>query len=104
MTKPTGRPTGVRLTKRQQDKARSAIKTAHIIRRLQQHMDGEVELTASQIRSAEILLNKSLANLQATEVTSYQGDSNKQADSMSDQELAEAIEQARGKVAKLNKG
>jgi len=36
--------------------------------RLDKHILGEVEMTATQIRAAEILLNKTLPNLSATEL------------------------------------
>jgi hypothetical protein len=46
---------------------RQKIKVSMLINRLQNHADGEVEMSATQIRAAEILLNKSLPNLsQAT--------------------------------------
>ncbi len=76
MGKVTGRPTGVRLTKRQSDKCRSAIQATHLIKRLQDNANGKltdksgnpIEMTNGQIRSAEILLNKALPNLQAQEL------------------------------------
>ena len=37
--------------------------------RLHKHVEGEVEMTASQIRAAEILLKKSLPDLQSTDIT-----------------------------------
>jgi hypothetical protein len=47
---------------------RTKIQASQIINRLKKHVDGEVELTSTQVRAAEILLNKSLPNLQSTEV------------------------------------
>jgi hypothetical protein len=60
---------GERYTKFQTEACRAKIKTTSIINRLQSHLSGEIELTATQVRCAEILLNKSLANLTATEIT-----------------------------------
>jgi hypothetical protein len=60
---------GERYTKFQTEACRAKIKTSHIIRRLEQYFNGDIELSMGQIRSAEILLNKTLANLSATEVT-----------------------------------
>lgn len=90
----TGRPTGVRLNKRQADMVRANIQASNIVHRLNQHLSGEIELTSAQIRSAEILLNKCLPNLQATEVTNYEGNTD-DASSLTDAELAQAIEEAR---------
>jgi hypothetical protein len=67
--KPTGRPTGVRYTKFQTEACRAKIKTSAIIGRLQRHLEGKLELSPTQVRCAEIMLNKSLANLTATEIT-----------------------------------
>ena len=61
-------------TRRQADNARMAIKTSHIVRRLQQNFNGELPepLTPSQLKSAELLLNRTLPVLSAMEIT--QGD------------------------------
>ncbi len=48
------------LTKRQTDKARELIKTSMLVQRLGDHVEGKCELTPSQVRSAEILLNRTL--------------------------------------------
>ena len=76
MGKVTGRPTGVRLTKRQSDNCRAAIPATSLVNRLQDTANGKlrdkdgnpIELSTGQVRSAEILLNKTLPNLQATEL------------------------------------
>lgn len=121
----TGRPTGVRLTKRQSDSVRDNIQATQIINRLVKNTNGELDpvityddyakwiekwadkipeeaakeldkcfdkqaMSPSQVRSAEILLNKSLPNLQATELTTVPHEA-KEACDYSDQELAEAI-------------
>ena len=58
-------------TRRQSDRARMAIKTSMIVRRLQQNFSGELEipLTPSQLKSAELLLNRTLPVLSAMEVS-----------------------------------
>ena len=48
------------LTKRQTDKARSLIKTSMLVQRLNDHVDGKCELTPAQVRSAQILLDRTL--------------------------------------------
>lgn len=52
-----------------QEEVRAKIQATHIVNRLQQHGDGTIELSPTQIKAYEILLNKSLASLQATEIT-----------------------------------
>ena len=56
-----------RLTKRQADGARDAIKTSLLIKSLQDHVLEGKNLTASQARAAEVLLKKTLPDLRATE-------------------------------------
>ena len=58
-------------TRRQTDKCRTAIKTSHIVRRLQQNFDGELPepLTPTQLKSAELLLQRTLPVLSSMEVT-----------------------------------
>lgn len=51
------------------DKVRERIRTSLLVRRLWQHALGEVEMTATQVRSAEILLRKTLPDLTATELS-----------------------------------
>jgi hypothetical protein len=60
---------GERYTKFQTEACRAKIKTTAIINRITDHLQGKIELSATQVRCAEILLNKTLANLSATEVT-----------------------------------
>ena len=59
------------LTKRQTDNARLAISTSKIISRLQANFNGELDeqLTPSQLKSAELLISRSLPTLTATEVS-----------------------------------
>lgn len=53
-------------------KTREKIQTSQIINRLVNHIDGTVEMKSTQIRAAEILLNKTLPNLQATTIAGDQ--------------------------------
>lgn len=54
------------------DNTREKIRTAQLINRLQKHVDGDVELSQSQIRAIEILLKKSLPDLSAVHNTDDQ--------------------------------
>lgn len=47
------------------EEARKKIQTTQLINRLQNHIDGEVELSQTQISAVNILLKKSLPDLQA---------------------------------------
>lgn len=58
-----GRPLG----SKHDEKTRLKIQTSQLINRLQNHIFKEAEMTATQLRAAEILLNKTLPNLQAIE-------------------------------------
>jgi len=106
MGKLTGRPAGVRLTKRQSDKCRAAIRATSLINRLQDNAIGKlrdksgnpIEMTPSQVRSAEILLNKALPNLSSVERTNIdQGDPS----SMSDAELEAIIRASEANVTRI---
>ena len=63
----------VRLNKRHSDLVRSKIQASQLINRLTDHALGEVELTQTQIRAIEILLNKSVPNLAAIAVQQMDG-------------------------------
>ena len=63
----------VRLNKRHSDMVRSKIQASQLINRLTDHALGEVELTQTQIRAIEILLNKSVPNLAAIAVQHIEG-------------------------------
>lgn len=45
-------------------RTRDKIRTSQLLNRLHNHVVGKEQMTSSQIRAAEILLNKSLPNLQ----------------------------------------
>lgn len=59
---------------RHSDEVRMKIKASQLINRLQKHVDGEVDLDASQVSSAKALLNKVLPDLKAVELNN--GDEN----------------------------
>src|SRR5512144_3250243 len=50
------------------DRTRERIKTSMLVNRLTDHVLNGIEMSPTQIRAAEILLNKTLANLSATEL------------------------------------
>ena len=50
------------------EQTRQRIKTTMLVKRLEDHIVGNCELSATQIRGIEILLNKTLPNLQSLEV------------------------------------
>lgn len=62
-----------RLNPRHQDMVRAKIQASVIINRLQKHIAGKVDMSASQVTAARILLDKTLPNLQATELTGQDG-------------------------------
>jgi hypothetical protein len=49
-------------------KTRESIQTTQLIKRLMNHIDSKIELSTSQVRSIEILLKKTLPDLQAITV------------------------------------
>lgn len=51
-----------RLKARHQDDIRAKIKISQIINRLQDNLDGKIELSNGQIKSAQILLDKTMSN------------------------------------------
>ena len=51
-----------RIRKTHQEDVRRKIQLSMIINRLQDHFAGKVELTDAQIKSAKILLDKSMSN------------------------------------------
>jgi hypothetical protein len=75
----------IRKTLTHDTKTRERIQTSQIVNRLTDHLDGKVELSATQIRAAEILLRKSLPDLSAVEHSGEIG--NKSATEMTRDEL-----------------
>jgi len=63
-----------RLNLRHQDTVRAKIQASQLINRLQDHVDGKVELTNTQVTAALGLLKKSLPDLQAIEGPGDQGE------------------------------
>ena len=59
----------VRKTLSHDTKTREKIQTSQLINRLQDNAFGKVELTRGQLKSIEILLKKTLPDLQAIEHT-----------------------------------
>jgi hypothetical protein len=60
-----------RLNPKHQASVRDTIKTTRIVEELQKYFDGQSEKTTGQLRAAEILLNKSLPNLQQVEMEQH---------------------------------
>ena len=53
-----------RLSKRHSDVVRAKIQASVIIDRLQKHVAGKIEMTATQVAAANSLLDRSVAKLQ----------------------------------------
>ena len=51
-----------RLRKTHQEDIKAKIKISNIIDRLEKHVNGEIELTNTQVTSAKILLDKTMSN------------------------------------------
>lgn len=54
-----------RMRKTHQDDVRAKIKTSQLVNRLEDHALGNVELSATQIKAIEVLIRKTLPDLQA---------------------------------------
>ena len=48
---------------------REKIKVANIITRLEKHAEGEVEMTPTQVKAAQVLLDRVMPTLSASEIT-----------------------------------
>ena len=59
-------PARVRKIRHDED-TRLRIKVGNIITRLQKHVDGEVDMSSTQLKAAEILLRKTLPDLTSVE-------------------------------------
>lgn len=55
------------------DEIRAKIQTSQLINRLTDHAFGKVALEASQVRSIEVLLRKSIPDLSAVTLTGAEG-------------------------------
>jgi hypothetical protein len=62
-----------RLTNRQQEMVKEHIKTTQILKRVQDHLLGNLKLSNTQLRAAELLLSKSVPSLKAIEHTGHEG-------------------------------
>jgi len=58
-----------RLRTKHQDEVRAKIQASVLIGLLESHAMGETELSASRIRAIELLLKKSIPDLQSVELT-----------------------------------
>lgn len=56
-----------RLRKTHQDDVRAKIQTSQLINRLTDHALGKIELAATQVRAIEVLIKKTLPDLQSIE-------------------------------------
>ena len=51
------------------ERTRAKIRVSMLVNRLENHALGESDMSTTQIRAAEILLNKTISNLQSQEIT-----------------------------------
>jgi hypothetical protein len=58
---------------RHDDETRLKIQTSQLLIRLQNHVLGEVEMTSTQLRAAEVLLKKTLPDLTSVEMSGDDG-------------------------------
>lgn len=68
------------------DRTREKIQTSQLVNRLTNHILNNAEMSSTQIRAAEILLNKTLPNLAS--IDSYVETSNQSVKDISDEQLA----------------
>ena len=59
-----------RLNPAHDERTRAKIQTSQLLNRLVSHVNGEVELSSTQVRAAEILLRKTLPDLASVELSS----------------------------------
>jgi hypothetical protein len=62
-----------RLNRRHQDMVREKIRASQLINRLQDHVFGETELSATQVNAALGLLKKSIPDIKAIEMSGPEG-------------------------------
>lgn len=62
-----------RLNRHHSEDVRSKIQASNIIARLQQHVDGFIELSATQVQAANSLLDRSVAKLSQIQHTGADG-------------------------------
>ena len=59
-----------RLDPAHDERTRAKIQTSQLVNRLFSHANGEVEMSSTQVRAAEVLLKKTLPDLQSVEIGS----------------------------------
>ena len=64
-----------RLNKRQTEQSKAAIRTTQLVKRLQNHANGNIEMTQTQVQACKILLQKTLPDLKSTALTDSEGNS-----------------------------
>ncbi|HEU4804992.1 MAG TPA: hypothetical protein VFS91_04170 [Nitrobacter sp.] len=89
-----------RLRKMHQESVRTKIQTSQLINRLSDHVLGSVELSPTQVRSAEVLLRKTLPDLSAVEMDMSIDDSS----SLSVEQIDARIADLEARAAKLIAG
>ena len=62
-----------RLNKRQTEQSIAAIRTTQLLKRLQNHANGEIEMSPTQVQACKILLQKTLPDLKSTALTDPEG-------------------------------
>ncbi len=63
-----------KLNRRHADSVRKLIQTQRIVQEMDKHFMGEREMSSTQVRVGEIMLNKSIPNLQAIAEVNEQGE------------------------------
>lgn len=58
-----------RLNRHHADDVRRKIQAANIINRINKHFEGEIELSPTQLKAAEMLLDRSVAKLQQIQLS-----------------------------------
>jgi len=85
----------MRLGQAHLERTRKKIQTSMLLKRLENHALGKIELTAQQVQSIKILLSKTMPDLKAMEFTgeveTTPKTQRKSFDEMSDAELKEFI-------------
>jgi hypothetical protein len=63
---------GVRLNKLHQQSVKDKIQGAYLINRLMKHVDGDLELTSTQVDGIKFLLNKLISNAPVEQIIDAQ--------------------------------
>lgn len=62
-----------RLNRRHSEEVRAKIQASVILDRLHKHMNGDLEMTSTQLKAAEMLLDRSVPKLQQIQHTGANG-------------------------------